>query len=190
MDDYLLAKTLLLPCCLHQIVSRLTLQFVVRRSQVLAFKSAQDSHKLTCCADLTDTVSLVSFPAVGVLTVVLTEPGVLTKPPPSPPVPPQAGLQPAVGPPGAAVMAGHLEGDRRHLRQQRPLLLPLPQVAPLLQSLLFPHQLQLHHHPLARVRPLAQRARQRELQGAGAPHWSGEQSTLILFGLLSYIPHH
>lgn len=28
------------------------------RSQVLAFKSAQDSHELTCCADFTDAVSL------------------------------------------------------------------------------------------------------------------------------------
>lgn len=65
-------------------MSRLTLQFVFRRSQVLAFKSAQDSHELTCCADFTDTVSLVSFPAVGVLTMGLTEPGVLTEAPSAP----------------------------------------------------------------------------------------------------------
>lgn len=162
----------------------MTLKFVVRRSQVLAFKSAQDSHKLTCCADFTDTVSLVSFPAIGVLTMRLTEPGVLTEAASHPSVSPQAGLRPEVGPPGAAVMAGHLEGDRRHLRQQRPFVLPLPQVAPPLQSLLFPHQLRLHHHPAARVRPFTQRAGQRELQGAGAPHWRGEQQLLSLIQLI------
>lgn len=72
-------QTLLLPC-FGLIASRLTLQFVVHRSQVLAFKTAQDSRRWTCCTDFTDTVSLVSFQAVGVSTCRLPEPVELTPP--------------------------------------------------------------------------------------------------------------
>lgn len=74
---FLPVQTLLLPC-FGQIVSKLTIQFVVHRSQVLAFKMAQDSRRWTCCADFTDTVSLVSFQAIGVPTLGLPDPGELT----------------------------------------------------------------------------------------------------------------
>lgn len=49
-------------------------------------------------------------------------------------------------------MAGLHEGGRWQVWIERPLLLPVPQVAPHVQRLLFPGELQLHHHPPAGLR--------------------------------------
>lgn len=81
---------------------------------------------------------------------------------------PQVRCQPGHCPEAIGDMAGHSEGDRRPLRHLRPLLLPLPKMAALLQHHLTAHQFLLHRHPADRPQP--QRHTHGELQRSGAAH--------------------
>lgn len=134
--------------------------------------ASRESRRFTCFADCTESASLVSVSAHH-QTNSHCKPCHLTQAT-SLSVSPQVRLQPALGPADPGAVAGHHEGDRRHVRQQRPHLLPVPQVAPPVQRFLFLCQLLLHHNPAAGFRPFAQRACERELQGAGDTHRSSK----------------
>lgn len=85
---------------------------------------------------------------------------------------PQVWLQHKVSQADPGAVARHHKGDRWQVWHQRPLLLPVPQVAPYVQHFLFPRQLWLYHHPAARLRPLTQHTSECELQRTGDTHWS------------------
>lgn len=141
--------------------------------------ASRESRRFTYFSDFTESASLVSVPPHHQTTWPLR-----AMPPDSRDVSlsvsPQVRLQSALDLADPGAVAGHHEGDRRQVRQQRPHLLPVPQVAPPVQRFLLLRQLLLHHNPGAGFRPLAQRACERELQGAGDTHRSSKWPAALI----------
>lgn len=142
------------------------------RSQVLAFKSSKQSRQFTCCADCSESVSRVSNYLI-VLSSLDPKPiwclqvftSVLTAAAHS--VFPQVWLQYNISQADTWTLARYHQGDRRHVWHQRPLLLPVSQVAAHVQHFLLPGQLWVYHHPAACLRPLTKHTPKRDLQGPG-----------------------